>query len=111
MDAPALRTLLRAAAHSILARIYRHGSTPAPGKEAICCDGLRVTISIEPDPRDDLSKIERAALDVLDDKDRKIEELAEAAGYDSVRYFAEAMRSLVSQGLAIKTGVNSFRKN
>jgi len=111
MDAPRLRTLLRAAAHALLARIYRQGSTPAPGKEVVHADGLRVTISLEPDPREHLTKIQRAAFDVLTDEGQKASELMEEAGYEDAQYFAEALRALVRCGLAIKGGVDSYRRN
>lgn len=92
-----------------MARIYRTGAKPILGREAIHTEGYRVTISIEADPRDGLTAMEKAIVDSAGSVERKASDLAELAGYSCNNRFLDALRGLVRAGLLVKSGVDAYR--
>lgn len=74
-------------------------------------EGLRIVLSVETDPLEGLSTVQRRLYDATDARARKIEDLSERAGYDSLRYTADAMRVLVKKRLVTRTETNAYKRN
>jgi hypothetical protein len=102
MDASSVRAMLRALGHYFFAEAYRQGQIIQPGRESVRDNGFRLVIEVAEDfDLSRLSDVERAAYDALDETPRTLADILRRSGYTSKNYVAEALRSLVSYGLAV----------